>query len=272
MTTKPADVLIHGAEQFLHEKRQQLSTKQPGAVLVQPPPLVGWSITGQLTTHNSLVQPTPPKQLQLQVAFDKQMQTHTVQFNAPDNNIPLGSVAGIICEAEIIWSVEGTQVRRVVSVSDGVAISGEAQGVAVNIYDASFDSGFTYTVGATVAPGVRGNTQQPPTLRVNGRTALGAVFPYSAAVAAGATAFFDIPPNVGAVSSYMEVTNLPAAVPLDDNDITIVHRIASGVPIKQYGLNGCFKYIPLFGSTKSIEITNNSAGFIIMSHQLGIEG
>ncbi len=257
-------------EEYLHEKRRLPAPA--GRVQVQTEPNVGWSVFGQLVSHDRRLNATPPAGLQLQVQFEHQMQTHTVQFNGPDN-LAVGAIGGVICEAEILWSVEGVTVRRVVTVADGVAVSGEAQSVTVNIYDQSFDRGIRYNVGCTVAPGLRGDTQQPPTLVVPVVTAAGASFPFGISIAPGVTVRFPLPQNVGAISSYAVVSSAaPPGAPLADNSVLITHRNGGGVPIQFYGFTGCFKYVPLFSTTTSVEFTNQHTSNVLLSHHYGIEG
>lgn len=258
-----------GYDQYLFQKRDG----NPGPKLpVVAAPNFGWSVFGELISHDSRLSQEPPKVIQLQCSFDRQMQTHTIQFNGPDN-FAIGAIGAVMPEAEIIWSVEGVSIRRVVSISDGLSISGEAQSVTVNMYDQSFDGPERYTVGCTVAPGVRGDTQQPPLLRVNTTVAGGVQFPFGVGLAAAASADWLLPPNVGAVSSFMTVRGAaPPAAPLVENEVEITHFNGGLVPVKFYGLSGCFKYIPLFGGTRLVRITNRSATAIAVAHHFGIEG
>jgi len=265
-------------DQYLFEKRKD----SPGPkVQVVTQSTIGWSInasmvtTGRTSGGGTPLRDTNKKiQQQLQVAFDRQMQTHTIQFNGPDA-AAIGAFGGVIAEAEILWSVEGATIRRVVTVTDGMAVSGEAQSVTVNLYDQTYgSSGFAYKVAVTVAPGVRGNIQQPPLLQAPGvSVATGIEFPAAFGIGAGAVGRWNLPQNVGAVSSYLTIQGAaPPAAPLADNSILVTHRNGGGLPILSYGLNGCFKYIPLFSGTVSVEVLNNTAAAIAAAHNFGIEG
>lgn len=241
-------------------------------VPVKPAPLVGWSQSGSLFTHNNTIGPAA-EQVQLQCQFNNQMQTHTVQFNAPDNTVAVAG-SGILVEAEILWSVEGGVVRRLVSVLDGMAVSGVAQSVIVNVRDVSLTNIRTeYQVGITVAPGVRGSIHQPPTLRSDGiRSSDGARFAYVTNLAPGDSAVWTVPANCGAVSSYITVDSV-TAVALTDVDVRVLQRAVSGVTQKRYGYNGCFSYVPLYPICRDVTITNTRAvGDIQVSNTFGIEG
>lgn len=270
------DLIISGDEAFLFQRRYEAELKPPGLPVVTQA-YVGWSMADELTTRNSVSVPVPPKQLQLQCSFDRQMQTHTVQFNAPDNDVVLTGT-GIICEAEIIWAVEGNTVRRYVSVADGLAISGEAQSVTVNIFDMSLTNTVrAYRVGCNVAPGVRPDTQQPPTLRVSGFRSSGGVttgpFPFAGTLTPGDVMSYTIPPNVGAISSYVALSAPNGSPQLGvANDFSVRHETASGAIVREYGIEGCFRFVPLYGGVRTIRITNNRATNILVSHLLGIEG
>lgn len=81
---------------------------------------------------------------------------------------PVPTSQGIRCVALVTWKVEGVQVKRVLDVSNGVSISGTAQGVDVQVQDVTYSilgtGGQSYTVSATVTRGVRPSTSLPPVL------------------------------------------------------------------------------------------------------------
>lgn len=244
-------------------------------------PLVGWSNSGVLGVGDNmsngalLVPPRPTRQVQLQCQFNRQMQTHTVQFNGPDNNNLQVVGTGVRTQAEILWSVEGGVVRRVVDVLDGTAVSGEAQAVSVNIYDYSnVATALTYQVGVTVAPGVRGNTGQPPTLRPLGtRASDGAVFPYGANLVPANVINYAVPPNVGAISNCVQAINNAGAASLLDPEIIVTCLSPAGNVLTRYGYNLTGTFQPLPANTATISVQNrHAADTVNVNCVLGIEG
>ena len=249
---------------------------------VQVPSPFGWSVGGILGVGDSFngpanilsVPPNPRRKVQLQCSFDRQMQTHTIQFNGPDNNNLQVIGTGVRTQAEILWTVEGNIVRRVVDVLDGTAVSGEAQGVAINIYDYSnVATNLTYQVACTVAPGVRGDSGQPPTLRPLGtRASDGVVFTYGCNLVAANVVNYDVPPNVGAISACIQAINDAGAAALLDPEVIISCLSPAGNVLTRYGnkLTGTFQ--PLPANTATISVRNRSADTINVNCVLGIEG
>lgn len=69
--------------------------------------------------------------------------------------------------AEIVWSLRGNNVRRLVDCVSGLSISGLAESVNVKIYDDSNFNGnaqSAYNVSLQVGKGVRPAVERPPTL------------------------------------------------------------------------------------------------------------
>jgi hypothetical protein len=263
----PITPMVHSMLSWFEKSIQRAQNgKEPHYRLpVANTPLQGWQANGLLKTGN------PVGAVQLQAQFNQQMQTHTIQFNGADNNLT-GPVNALRTEAEIIWNVEGQPIRRVVSVLDGMAISGVAQGVWVNVRDVTPPNGvgeITYQVGLTVAPGVRGNTGQPPTLRLQSDAASGD----STNLAPGATGNWLIPAGVGALSAYITAFPTPGSAPLADNDISILFRSANGTNQMHLGKDGCFRYIPFTNQVQIIRIKNERAvGDVFFTCLAGIEG
>jgi hypothetical protein len=250
-------------------------------VAVAPP--MGWSVSGILGVGDSYdgptnvlsVPPRPRRQVQLQCSFARQMQTHTIQFNGPDNDNLLIVGSGVRTQAEILWAVQGNVVRRVVDVLDGTAVSGEAEAVAVNIYDYSnVATNLTYQVAVTVTPGVRGNSQQAPTLRPLGtRASDGTVFTYGCNLVPANVVNYAVPPNVGAISALVQAINNAGAASLLDPELIVSCLAPSGSALARYGYNLTGTFQPLPANTATISVQNrHAADTVNVNCVLGIEG
>jgi len=125
--------------------------------------------------------------------------TYTLQFSFvavdPDSG---GNEFIPTTQAIINWKIEGQQQRRVISIVSGASISGVATGADVQIVDIPLGGtatvGKAYKVQATLSRGVRGNTQQPPTLTDT---------PVKSAAAVNGTATFDVPQDSGVTSVFI---------------------------------------------------------------------
>ena len=118
-------------------------------------------------------------------------------------------------QAIVNWKIEGQQQRRVISIISGASISGVATGVDVQIVDiplgGSATDGKTYKVQATLSRGVRGNTQQPPTLT--------GVPIQSAAPSANVT--FEVPQDSGVTSVFVMVASGGGGTPPEVTDLIV---------------------------------------------------
>ena len=134
--------------------------------------------------------------------------------------------------AEIIWKVDGQQLRRVVSVVSGASISGVANAVHVKIQDqsgvfSSLTDGSTYKVVATLSKGTRPTIMQPAVLMsVTGQVIeSGHVNPVR----------FQVPQDSGVVSIYTETvgTEAEATHPLP-GDVQVFFISQGGIVLGGY--------------------------------------
>lgn len=231
-------------------------------------PNMGWSKTGTLKTGNT--------SLTVAMACDlsRQMQIHTVQFDGPNNNIESGSARTIRPQATIRWMVQGVTITRIVDVIDGTAVSGLAQAVDVSVADNTFGGvGTEYRIGIIVAPGVRPNTETPPTLRMDGflTSAPTSILPPDVVAIPNAdTMNWTIPPNVGAVGFMVQAFN--ATAPLEDDDLFVEVVSVDGTVMSLFGFTGCFKWMPLPATAQTISLRNNSGAALQASAVLSIQG
>jgi hypothetical protein len=187
----------------------------------------GASASGTVLTQSNFAQvsqlpyaafPVSKSQAHLQVDFTRQMGgagVYTIQFYVvPPGADPINPAFSGFYQAiaVITFSVEGNFVKRVVSIGDGVSISGCGQAVEVDVYDTTppmqdddgnpyNTPGLPYTVGILVTEGTRASTALPPT--------------YINAVASDLSAFgvindkviYPVPVNAGVVSAKIFVCN-----------------------------------------------------------------
>lgn len=258
--------LEHLASKWIREGKTRLP--------VEPPRTIGWSQRGLLKANSSAV-----IGVQLQVDFSGQMQTHTIQFDGFDNNLDVGNgpdARTAVAEAEILWSVEGNTIRRLVSVLDGQSVSGAAQAVAINIRDVTLNgNAVEYSVGMSVVPGLRASTEQPPTLRINGINSAvpGVPIQFGTGLVPAGSMTWTVPANCGAISAMISSAVVGVAANLDDSDLLIAFSVSNTQIIKRLDARGSNLWIPLFSGTRTITVTNNSAAKTIhVSCTLGIDG
>ena len=224
----------------------------------------GWGLSGPLYT-NTVDHNNNPVKLAID-HFDRAA-VFTVQLglNLGDGGFP------VQCEAEIVWSLNGQPIRRVVSVSQGCSISGVTESIAVKLYDVtpiipgigpsptppSFNK---YIALASVAPGSRAATTLPPFLRAWSQT--------QTVDASGSTALA-VRNNAGVVGFRLSVwaTGIAGAtVTMTDSNGTIYDQYV--VPPGQNN-----EFVPLAPGTTMVVITNNDAANpIYLSGQWAIDG
>jgi hypothetical protein len=219
----------------------------------------GWSKTGKLRTGR------PQEQgLTMQAQFTQDIggsgaQYYTVQFSvkAP----PSGFFEAV---ADVIWSVEGVDVRRKISVINGATISGTAQAVKVSVVDATDPNVFPneeYEVDIAVTPGVRPAQQQPPRL-------FGGAFSIPAG---GPPINVPIPQDAGVISVNISAYRVPTApLALGDAMGLMGNNVIplSGFVVKPEG-DG---WIPVPPGANILQLINNSAFALGYGVTWGIEG
>lgn len=214
-------------------------------------PQKGWASTTPMNTDGSL-----NGGVALAIAFPK-AGMYTLQF-AIQNYVfnPLGNFSSPNCQALITWTVRGISMRRLVSVTDGVSIQGNAEAVSVQLTDVSQDTagnGSAYTVAMTVVEGMRANSlpvRLANDVQMRQIPGLGMAGPFA------------VPKSVGVTAIYVEVaSNVGAAIP--ENQILLTQR-SSGPPI--VGQGQCdprvFQWIPISPGTDSVVISNGAAGAV----------
>jgi len=178
----------------------------------------GWSKSGKLKTDAFAITGKPSMgRVQTQATeFDEATQ-FTVQFFVSRANLT-GTNVNQRAKATITWSVAGNSVQRVISLFDGVSISGVGEAVKVVVEDDSFRNGPStpndvkdYDVSFQFAPGTRASQQQPPYLYI---------FHPSGFVNVS-NVNIPIPENIGAISTNVFISGIPgitATVSMEGNN------------------------------------------------------
>src|SRR3990167_2293350 len=93
------------------------------------PRIRSWSVSGVLRPGQA------GREVSAQVDLSKDPGYHTIEFSI--QTPPISGSLALATVAEVIWSVKGNQVRRLLNVTNGSVISGLADNVSVKIFDAS---------------------------------------------------------------------------------------------------------------------------------------
>lgn len=239
----------------------------------------GWSKTGNLTSGLTQV-----GQYTMQAKFTAEeggsgAQYYTIQFGIqqPPRNAVFDAVA------EILWSTNGTDVRRLVSIGNGTVISGTAQFAKVSVWDRSKalldflgETGEIYRVDTLVTPGCRPSDQMPPRLfpetEVVGGVPVnqGGLFTIAAATNQQVT----IPQNAGVISLKADVASQFGSAPPVEGDTQIVFTDASGtVILGMFDPLSTDDWVPVPPSAKFMTLQNLTVAKTIQYFvAYGIEG
>lgn len=220
----------------------------------------GWAQSGPLYTFSGAYGNQNPVKLIVEKFDRSAVYTAQIGLNVGDTTAPVQAIA------EVVWSINGTPVRRVVSVSQGCSISGVTESARVTIYDdtpaieGQENVQREYVALANVAVGQRGATTLPPFLRVWSATQ---------ALNASASTAVQVPFNAGVVglrTSVAAAGNAGATVTMTDSQGTIYDQY-----VVSPGENA--EFVPLAPGTTIVTITNNdSANPIYISGQWAIDG
>lgn len=222
----------------------------------------GWSSSGPITIQNTQTG------VKLAVDFPKSGQ-YTVQFGVepaidPATQLPYASDT----QATISWSVAGNTVQRVVSVGNGVSVSGTGQAVTVVVRDVTVNTsapaGTKYNVSVQVSPGTRASNGHPAILiSPLSRTQL------APAPGPGEFVIFDIPANSGVISVEVEAGDpVVGGTPMD----VVISQFSGANVYKTYTYSGPV-FVPVAPSATKLIISNqNAADAVDVSVTWGIDG
>jgi hypothetical protein len=196
---------------------------------------------------------------------------YTVQFSVGNTTVPPSagpppSQGGqpidtlINPVAEISWSVEGNTIRRVVSVTNGAAVTGVGQGVKIVVTDQTLQSSLAidgaalYRVDITVAPGSRPSENQPATFNPRLATGTSTIDVPPGGPATGVA--IDIPINAGVISTFVTaVPNDFSAIPQNTAIVSMLNN--SNVLIRNYDPNEFTGFVPVTATCARLLLINN---------------
>jgi hypothetical protein len=223
----------------------------------------GWSASGTLEVGNE------HKAVQLQANF-VDPGDYTVQFSVSnyDTNTDFPTPT-----AEITWSVEGNSVRRIVTVNNGLSISGTGQGVKVVIRDASMPTApaTLYDVSVQVVLGTRPAAQQPPTYTPLITGTDGTTRPGAMMVSALTSIVVPVPQDAGIISMFTTVATVPTPTILTEGDVQIRQNRTGGFPLKAYDPK-IATWVPIAPLSTELTFVNNTASSVFFSVTFGIDG
>jgi len=247
----------------------------------------GWSANGTLSSED-----LAGRSVHLQANFQndgnqEDASGYTVQFSVGPKRLIapiIGTTFGNITPtADIVWSVEGNEVRRTVSVVNGLSVSGVGQGCKVEIYDetpaADVGQATEYDVSVLLVPGVRPATQQVPYYAPLGIDVGGVLSfrPGSAIVPPGGTGILTVPQDIGATAVCITAsTGQTTPVILTDLLAQAQHINFGGNIVKAYNPTN-LGWVPLHPHTDRIFLYNLQAAGpgvpnIVFTLLLGIDG
>lgn len=217
----------------------------------------GWSVSGDLIAGKS------DAGIALQANFENEPGNYTVQFGV---TYPPTDQSGniITAQAEIVWTVEGNDVRRLVNIANGMSVTGTAQAVKVTMRDSTTLGGgkqpFPYPVSAQVVKGSRPSVEHPPFLYAN-----------SIVVFNGSNADFTIPQNAGISSVQVYVKPEPVGINIPLGQLTVYHITGALGVINGYDPREV-SWVPIAPGSEKIRVQNDSAGLVRFSTVWGIDG
>lgn len=229
----------------------------------------GWSATGTMTNDGK------SHAAHLQVDFLKKdtnrnpSKNYTVQFSVGPTKLSNKSLLPVPVNpvAEIKWSVEGNDVRRLVSVVNGLSVTGVGEAIKVSVSDDSpQDTNFVvnYDVSINVAPGSRPSINQPPTLIDHSGNNF-----FLQAVAGGASKDVIIPQDAGVISSYVTVYSA-GGVPIAENAAEVTLKNVFSVGQKSYDPR--IGWVSMIPGAAILTLTNRSGVDQFYTVTFGIDG
>lgn len=263
---------------------------------------IGWSASGTITVPIIATPPgiDPQGTVGLQVKFSKPGY-HTVQFNVIQNSPAIDDAVLnpliVRPQAEIIWSVAGNSIRRVIDITDGSSVSGTGEALNITVTDNSFspagvtDNEYEYFVSIQVTPGLRpiqGGTQPPAKNAETGFYPGGDVFDAGGVFfinnAAVPPALSDnttiiVPQNVGINSFFLNIS-VQAGHPTPKNGELVIVQDGGAPGAAQFlmisNYDAMNRWTPMSPGTKFITIFNqyelSNPSHVIGSILFGVEG
>jgi hypothetical protein len=164
--------------------------------------------------------------------------------------------------AIIQFTVQGNKVQRIISVSNGISISGPAEAIQVMVIDNTSyveSEGFQYQVTIQVTPGVRAAVNQPAVLYWS--------YPPNAAhtqneaieIAPGASLDVLVPVNAGVVSACVVCigVNAGGGAPWVPPQVAVTQLAGAGINIGTTFQSEPGVFIPIMSNCSQLQLQNN---------------
>ena len=215
-----------------------------------------WANTATLASDGSL-----NKGIALSSAFPKPG-VYTLQFKVI---LPQGfPYSAPVVEALITWSVRGQAFTRRCSVTNGVSIQGNAEGISVQLFD--FTGGTSpvvnYQIVMTVVEGTRATTPRP--------VILSQAADQFTVLATSSSAAIPIPEDAGAIAVYAAV--FASAGPMPENSIQMKQLDSIGPVVLQQDDPRVFQWVPLAPGANEIIMQNANAFAVNVRLYFAIDG
>lgn len=229
----------------------------------------GWSQTGHLQSTVS------SRRVTLQVNFPISSM-YTVQFRI--GNYTAGR--RVSATADITWTVEGNQIHRTISITNGTSISGVGQSVSISAYDNGHPvpllppDQFEYDLTINVAPGTRSPIQQPPVL-VPWIQSPDTIWRPGTLVLPGLSGQnIFVPKDVGVISMFTTASTIPNPIVLTEANITVA-QVLVATRLKQYDPR-VEEWVPVSPQVDIVRFENflpvAPANVVMFSLTYGIDG
>ena len=209
--------------------------------------LTGWSQSGKL--RPGIVGPG----VGLQAVFGE-MGNYTVQLGL-DDTYEHQALEFTRARAEVLWSVKGNTIRRLVDCVSGTSVTGTAEAVAVKITDVSSFVGAAaaeYLVSIEVAKGTRPSVERPPTLTA-------ATFSGQSVMVAGVgTTDVEVPQNAGVISVMVTVAPDTIGTAVGAYDVLVNQVNQAGNTLRTYDPRQT-DWVPLAPGCTTIVFTQGAA-------------
>ncbi len=223
----------------------------------------GWSASNKILNNGQ----SQGNNVPLQVDFGQQLAKRAglaEEFNLNPTLSDLPAKNYTVQFGEISWAVAGITIRRLVSVTNGLSVTGVGEAIKVVVYDATDQTApapaaCTYDVEITVAPGSRPSEQQPASFTpyIDSDPSFGANIPTlgSTIITPNTTIFVTIPQNAGVISLYTTVAVTSGFGIIIPQGTALIQQRAIGNSVRLYDALD-MSWVPIIPQAQTIGLQN----------------
>jgi hypothetical protein len=244
----------------------------------------GWSKSGYLATGGVVIAAPgnnrTTQSISTQAKFEKTEGGPGAQYFTMQFGIQRPPSGFFFAYADVVWTTEGNDVRRRISIVNGAVISGTAEYAKVTLFDGTPEllnvTPEAYYVNVLITPGARPSTQQPPRLVVQEENNSSGT-PGFYQVIAESSIRVPINQDFGIISlnSIAQVLGAPST-PIVAGDITLQFLISSvNATVGEVDLFPIMgTWIPIPPGADLLKIINNRTApdDILINAVFGVEG